>query len=68
MTHTEALTLRPGDYVRLRPDAIWRQTLPRGDTFVILRIQRTPHLEIVTMEGFRFTPEQVDGTARRKRP
>ncbi len=63
VTDDDALLLRPGDRIRLHTPP-WDPNRPQRDRFVVARIERrigtTLPVRVVSEDGVRFLPEEVD--------
>ncbi len=62
MTNDEALALQPGDRIRLRPQPGWGTNPPARMTFTVksFELQGEMVARIVSVEGFRFLPWELD--------
>ncbi len=63
MTNQEALTLKPGDRIALRPQPTWATNPPDRTTFTVAKVNFRPGysaVQIVSVEGFRFTPWEME--------
>jgi len=76
MTNTDALALEPGDRIRLRPQPTWSTNPPGRTVFTVANAaQRAPDfragysaVRILSVDGFRFTPWEVERDERERRP
>ncbi len=71
MTPAEARALVPGDRIRLKPQPTWGPNPPQRTTFVVATVDfRAGYSEmrIVSIEGFAFTPWEVERVAWEGRP
>ncbi len=75
-TNTEALALEPGDRIQLRPQPTWATNPPGRTRYTVANAaQRAPDfragysaVRIVSFEGFRFSPWEVEAVERERRP
>jgi len=71
MTNTDALALAPGDRIQLRPQLGWATNLPGRTTFTVAKVDfRAGYSEvhILSVEGFRFSPWEVEKVEGERRP
>jgi len=71
MTNTEALALEPGDRIQLRPQPTWATNPPGRTRYTVAKVYfRAGYSEvrIVSVEGFRFSPWEVEAVERERRP
>lgn len=71
MNNTDALALEPGDRIQLRPQPTWSTNPPGRTIYVVAKVDfRAGYSEvrIVSVEGFRFSPWEVERYEGERRP
>ncbi len=70
MTSEEARSLVPGDRIRLRPQPTSATNPPTRAIFTVAKVEHRggQEVRIVSVEGFRFTPWEVERYERERRP